>query len=683
MKVAVFTTFYGIDPAYSLCNVAEDQIKMLKSGGYDVVLFAHEGIKLTGAFLDAEFRALPRVHGSNEGNLPDNYEEHIDKLFISLKEHLKDIDICITHDVIYQAAHIIHNIASRRVALEYPNLRWLHWIHSATSPNILCNKKELRPMMSKKFPNSFICYPNSYEIPRVAMNFGYDENEVKVVPHPIDICSYLGFHPLTREFVDQYNVLKSDIIMVYPLRLDRGKQAEVNIKVMSKVKELGKSVRLIFVDLHSTGGDKVTYRNELKELATKKGLSDLEVLFTSDFKQETKYACPREFVRDLFLISNVFILPSKSETYSLVAQEAAVCGNFIILNFDFPPMRSIYGDDPKYFKFSSNIDINTGTDGNTDTSYDDEDGYFEYIAQYIIAELANNRIVSLRDKLRKERNLHSVFKNHLEPLLYYGRDVKIKEKSVEKVFLIPAYDRFAYFKNCVESIQKYNTDYKILVVDHTKDGLVSQEKLGVDYVLKPTYNLGFANAMNALASVALKEYNPKYLIFCNEDVEFIGSEWWDGILKAFQDNPKLAAVNPSSPIDKNGSPPTHMGKEVTYTKYEDLLTQFTDLEGTCMWCTVIPKSKWLEIGTFDGRFYPAGGEDYDWHYRAYKRGYRVISTRRSWAIHYWSRYNLNISDERNDVLPVKEELRWNDFHAKWGEKANIYGEHGYDTPYNK
>jgi hypothetical protein len=123
-------------------------------------------------------------------------------------------------------------------------------------------------------------------------------------------------------------------------------------------------------------------------------------------------------VRDLMLLSNVFILPSRSETYSLVAQEAILCKNFIILNFDFSPMRSIYGENAKYFKFSSGIDALSGMDGETNTKYGDEDAYFGYIARYINYELANNRVLALNTKIRKERNLKTVFRNHLEPLLY-------------------------------------------------------------------------------------------------------------------------------------------------------------------------------------------------------------------------------------------------------------------------
>jgi hypothetical protein len=120
----------------------------------------------------------------------------------------------------------------------------------------------------------------------------------------------------------------------------------------------------------------------------------------------------------LFQISNVFLLPSTSETYSLVAQEAAMCGNIVVLNYDFPPMKSIYGYDPLYFKFNSNLDLMTGQNGSTKTRYENEDYYYNGMAFSIKNELLNNRVIHLKDKVRLERSLDAVFKNHIEPLIY-------------------------------------------------------------------------------------------------------------------------------------------------------------------------------------------------------------------------------------------------------------------------
>jgi len=426
-RIAIFTTFTSSDHAYSLNNVVIDQIKMFLRAGYKPVVLVAEGFNPVGVYgdKDVELRHIPKVFLSNEGKLPDNYYEDSEIMTGSLRELLKDVGVCVTHDIIYQPAHLIHNLASRKVAEERPDLRWLHWIHSATSPNILCNKEEVRMLIKRPFPHAFICYPNQYDRTRVATNFRYEEHLVKYVPHPIDIPEYLGFHEYTREFVDKYSLIGADMVMVYPVRLDRGKQIQMNIRSMAALKRRDKSVRLIIADFHSTGGDKVTYRAQMKKQGMELGLNENELIFTSDFRDETKGSVPREMIRDLFNISNIFLLPSRSETYSLIAQEASICGNLVILNFDFPAMRSIYGEHALYFKFSSNVDALTGLDGETLTDYRGGEKYFDDMAAAICYELDNNRVIGLRDKLRKERNLDYVFKNHFEPLIY-GLEEELK-----------------------------------------------------------------------------------------------------------------------------------------------------------------------------------------------------------------------------------------------------------------
>ena len=118
-------------------------------------------------------------------------------------------------------------------------------------------------------------------------------------------------------------------------------------------------------------------------------------------------------------ISTVYIHPSRSETYSLTAQEAAICGAILVLNFDFPPMRDIYGDEPMYVKFGSNIDAMTGQDGDTTVNYHpDVDAYCRTVAHQLTAQLEANSALKLKTRLRRTRNLDYVFREHLEPLLY-------------------------------------------------------------------------------------------------------------------------------------------------------------------------------------------------------------------------------------------------------------------------
>jgi glycosyltransferase involved in cell wall biosynthesis len=398
---------------------------MLRQAGYTPVLLASEGWNPPEAsvFSDIETIRLPSVAVSNGAGVDATFEEDIDKLYGELDKILGDGDVVLTHDLIFLPDYVKHNLAARKLAKERPGIRWVHWIHSATSPHTLIREREMygdkyKELLNEKFPNSIIAFPNAYDIPRVAKNFSFEEDEIVEVPHstvPVE-----GMHPLVYRLYYEKKLWESDVLMVYPLRLDRGKNAEVNIRIMKGLKDAGVSSHLIFCDFQSTGGDKVTYREELKGLAGTLGVSD-RVTFLSEFDESAKLEISHEIILQLFELSNVFCLPSKSETYSLVAQEAMLKGNLCILNHDFAPMRQIYGTNAIYRQFSANIAFD-GYDGEINTEYGDINQYFKSIGINIKYWLSHDKVLAAKTWVRVKRNPEAVFKNYVEPLLVGSRN---------------------------------------------------------------------------------------------------------------------------------------------------------------------------------------------------------------------------------------------------------------------
>ena len=182
--VAILSTFYMVDPAYSLCNCVEDQIRMFITHDYKIKLLVDEQLnveKLHGVWRhpNVTICKLPPVSRSNEGDLPDNYQEQVNRMYDSLKEVLKDCKVCIGHDITLQPAHLIYNLACRKLADERDDLFWLHWSHSSTAPQIRCSKPEAAEIIKNKFPHSYECYPNDWDRKRVALNHKCELDEEK------------------------------------------------------------------------------------------------------------------------------------------------------------------------------------------------------------------------------------------------------------------------------------------------------------------------------------------------------------------------------------------------------------------------------------------------------------------------------------------------------------------------
>jgi len=434
-NVAIFTTFSSADEAYSLNRVVQDQIKMLTGNGYSVKVIVAEPFEPKGEYLNpmVKIGRIPNPPVFNEVKKDESFDTDVDELEKALMVALDGADVCITHDIVYQNACLKHNFAARRVAAKMPKLKWLHWIHSATSPVTLNSLRQYfsdqyLDLVKDKFPNSKYVFFNNWSVPRVAENFGVSNEDVKVVHHPTDVYTLLGISKEVREMAEKYKFLDADVVSIYPCRLDRGKQVQFAIKNVAALKKHNLNVKMIVVDFHSTAGDKVDYRDELKQIAIDKGLAQGELIFTSDVRKEWEYEVPFTTVCEMYRLCNFFTMPSVSESYSLVTQEALMNKMVGVANYDFPPFRDIFGPNLIFRKYSSNVDVMNGMDGNTNTSYGGdvspeershhEDKYHYETAGMVKAKLMDGGAMQVASFLRKNRNLNAVFKNELEPLLY-------------------------------------------------------------------------------------------------------------------------------------------------------------------------------------------------------------------------------------------------------------------------
>lgn len=422
-NIYILTNFSAYLSSYSPIIVVGEQLKMFTRNGYKPILIANQGWEPPedSIFAQVETRHITPAHVYNEPKeFSDTDLEEIDKLEEDLNTILEDADVVITHDLIFLPDYVKHNVAARRVAEAKPNIQWIHWIHSATSPLSLIKERSMygekySELLSSKFPNSIVAFPNAYSIPRVARNFNYEEDEIFEVPHSTDPTE--GMEPVVRRLYDGLELWRKDVVMVYPLRLDRGKNAEYNVRTIARFKEIGLEAHLIFCDFHSTGDDKVVYRQDLKNLAHDLEAED-NVTFLSEFDEGSHLESAHKVVLDLFTLSNVFMMPSKSETYSLVAQEAMLKGNLCILNHDFAPFRQIYGENAIYRQFGANIGFD-GMDGEITTEHHpDANAYCRQIAINVKYWIENDKVLRAKTWARRDRNPDAVFRAHLEPLLY-------------------------------------------------------------------------------------------------------------------------------------------------------------------------------------------------------------------------------------------------------------------------
>jgi glycosyltransferase involved in cell wall biosynthesis len=417
--VFILTNFSQYLKSYSPIIVVSEQIKQLERAGYQPIMITTEGWEPPEDSIFFHVKTEHLYPSGGHDQVDDIFEQDVLDIYARLNEIIPDGSIVLTHDLIFLPDYVKHNIAARRLAGKKPGIKWIHTVHSATSPNTLIQERAIygpqyKELLLSKFPNSIVSYPNAQDIPRVAENFSYEQDQVVEIPHSTDPTE--GMSRLVKRLYDEKKLGDPQILVIAPMRLDRGKNPGMIVRLMKGCLDAGVSSHLVFCDFQSTGDDKVVLRNETNDLAKELGVAD-RVTFLSEFDAEAMLEVEHKTVLDLFTLSNVFMCPSRSETYSLTTQEAMLKGNFCILNQDFPAFRQIYGKNAIYRQFDgAEVDF-SGRDGKTVTDHSDINGYFRDMAVALRYYLENDKVLRAKTWVRTQRNPDAVFRNYLEPLL--------------------------------------------------------------------------------------------------------------------------------------------------------------------------------------------------------------------------------------------------------------------------
>ncbi len=216
--------------------------------------------------------------------------------------------------------------------------------------------------------------------------------------------------------------------------------------------------------------------------------------------------------------------------------------------------------------------------------------------------------------------------------------------EIVNTFVFPIIRR-DYVLDALDSLKAHTpANYKVIVVNQAQYDAGFERALWerADLVVRTKVNYGFSQAANIGTRLATTEW----ATICNDDVVFWNSEWWDGIMETFERFETALGVCAMSPKE----PGWGYGEEgyrihATLEECQDLPRSTAQrlkeewngavVDGFAAWCVTLKREPWVELGMFDERFFPGGGEDYDCLARAYQAGYRMLATSFSWVWHHW------------------------------------------------
>ena len=425
MKVAVLTMFAGLSSTYSLVNVVADQLRMLLASGVNVKLLVSENCpeeERTGVFADPDIQWVKitnTVNGKNitwhdysgtAGKVHDTFFQEADLIADDFVKHLKAVDVCIMHDILYQGWHLVHNIAIRKAQKQLPGVRFLAFTHSlpANRPG------KMEYPFSARFtdmPSTKFIYPTRSGIPALARQYNVPEGRCAAVYNTLPFLSSMSSD--VQHVAEYLNLPETEILVIYPARLTTGKKFEKVAALAGAIKtKTEKSIRVVFCDFPSSDIPADVYKGMIRAEGRKFGLQTEDMIFTSDLGYPGGF--PRKSVFELFQLSNLFICPSFSESFGLTVLEAASRGNFLVLNEAVPALKELGETLGAYFmRWDAR---NFGYD--THEKYlPSEKEYYEEHGEIIVNLMRQDRTLHASALIRTRYSYEWICRNQLMPLI--------------------------------------------------------------------------------------------------------------------------------------------------------------------------------------------------------------------------------------------------------------------------
>jgi len=419
-KIAILTTFMKFDPWYSLTGIVKDQVRMLTEYGNEVFLFVNE------RFNDSEnqfnisnctlLKKIPFAHLKDYQSGQPLSEDHektaratCDILVETIKE--LEIDTVFTHDFVFTGWNKPYAIGLQYIQDKLQKVIWLHWIHSI--PTQFSDWWD----MASYGPGHKLVYPNATDKIRVAESYRTNTSSVRIIPHIKDLRVMFNFDEATCELIDNYPaMMSSDIIQIYPASSDRFEAKRVSevIRIMAYIKSMGHSVCLFIANQWATTQKHYANLMDYYEIGKKYGLEPgKDLIFSSLFerngKQPYKVGVPANILTQLMMLSNLFVFPTREETFGLVLPEVALAsGALCVLNRSLHMQAEVSGGNTLFFDFGSYTH---------DHHCNDQDDYLKQVAIVILGRMNENDGIMTRTFMRKKYNYDNLYSKYYAPVM--------------------------------------------------------------------------------------------------------------------------------------------------------------------------------------------------------------------------------------------------------------------------
>jgi len=326
-------------------NVMRDQAVMLHKAGHQVKV-------LTGAGIDSgegyEFVLMPELTPDFElnksvtavltrGQSDQSFSQYRSTLVEALRAQLTGVDVTIVHNVFTTHNNLALTRALHDLAPTHKMVAWTHDL-TATNSDVALPNPTQPPWNMMRLSSPHLTYVATSELrARELKEHLKPAVGAKVIPNMVDPARLFMVTNEMRESLISVGLSWRDFVFFLPAPILVRKNIDFAIAVVTRLKELERNPLLFITGAKVASSPASEHYGAFLRQSLSPELQ-AHIVFVSDF-----FEVQDDTMRDLYLLSDCLLFPSRQEGFGLPLLEAALY-RLPVWCQDIPAFRALGGD---------------------------------------------------------------------------------------------------------------------------------------------------------------------------------------------------------------------------------------------------------------------------------------------------------------------------------------------------
>ena len=326
-------------------NVVRDQAAMLRRAGHEVTVIAGQGLDLGEGY---DYLFLPELSPDFElnksisavltrGQSDQNFSQYRGVLVDVLKNILPEFDVTFVHNIFTNHVNLPLTRALYDLAPHFKMVAWTHDLTATNTDNALPNPTQPPwNLMRTSCPDVLYVATSELRAKEIEKPLKPAVSPI-IIPNMVDPARLFLLTPEIRESLVSLTIPWRDFVFLLPAKVLPRKNIDFAIELIKKMHEEERNPLLLITGAKASGSPGAEHYSAFLRQSLPPELR-ANVVFVSDY-----FTIQDDTMRDLYLLSDCLLFPSRQEGFGLPILEAAM-HRMPVWCLDIPAFRALEGE---------------------------------------------------------------------------------------------------------------------------------------------------------------------------------------------------------------------------------------------------------------------------------------------------------------------------------------------------